>query len=325
MNLANPEVHLAGQAAGTALTPGQRDVCAVVVTYHPDDGFEGRIRRVALQVGRVVVVDNGSNETATSRLRQLAADPSIMLELNSHNLGVATALNIGVQRAIERGFGWVLLLDQDSYVNEDIVEELLAARDAYPDRERLAVIGSSFWDVNKEAAAQGPVRVDTLWEEASSVITSGSLIPLAAHAVVGPFRDEFFIDHVDMEYCCRARARGLRIIKTRKPLMSHAIGAYTQHRLFGKQKWTTNHPPDRRYYISRNDTVMLREYGNYPLGLWWLKSLRRRLQLCKRIVLYEDRKAAKVMAVAQGWWDGVFGNMGPRSDRRPKAGKAPNP
>jgi rhamnosyltransferase len=296
----------------------------VVVTYHPDGGFADRIRRVARQVGTVVIVDNGSSEAETGRLRELAADPGIMLQLNAHNLGVATALNIGVQRAIDLGFGWVLLLDQDSYVNEDIVDELLAARNAYPDHESLAVIGSSFWDVNKEAPAEQRCPVDTLWEEVSNVITSGSLIPLAAHAVVGPFRDEFFIDHVDMEYCCRARAKGLRVIKTRKPLMSHAIGAYSQHRLLWAKKWTTNHSPDRRYYISRNDTVMLREYGNYPLGLWWLKSLRRRIQLCKRILLYEDRKAAKLVAVAQGWWDGVLGNMGPRNDRRRKADKAPS-
>ena len=32
-------------------------------------------------------------------------------------------------------------------------------------------------------------------------------------------------------------------------------------------KWTTNHSPDRRYYIARNDTVMLREYGGYRVRL----------------------------------------------------------
>ena len=54
--------------------------------------------------------------------------------------------------------------------------------------------------------------------------------------------------------------------------MSHAIGAYSQHSWLGMNKWTTNHSPDRRYYIARNDTVMLREYGNYVFGLWALKS-----------------------------------------------------
>jgi rhamnosyltransferase len=302
------------------LSPNEGDVCAIAVTYHPDTGFADRIGRIARQVGAVVIVDNGSSEVETHMLRELATTPSVTLHLNRDNLGVASALNIGIQHAIARGYTWALLLDQDSCANEDMVQELLAARNAYPNHEKLAVIGSGFRDVNKETPADGQHPAPTLWEEVNNVITSGSLIPLSAHAVVGPFREEFFIDHVDLEYCSRARAKGLRIIKTRKPLMSHAIGAYTQHRWLWKKKWTTNHSPDRRYYFSRNDTVMLREYGNYPLGLWRLKSFRRCFRLCKRIALYEDSKAAKIIAVAQGWWDGVHGNMGPRSKRRSKTG-----
>ena len=95
--------------------------------------------------------------------------------------------------------------------------------------------------------------------------------------------------------------------------MSHAIGAATRHGLLGMNKWTTNHSPDRRYYAARNDTVMLREYGNYRLGSWALKSLGRRLRTCKRIALYEQEKTAKIFAVLHGWWDGVRGRMGPRT------------
>jgi hypothetical protein len=46
--------------------------------------------------------------------------------------------------------------------------------------------------------------------------------------------------------------------------------------------------------------------------LWALKSLARRLRTCKRIVLYEQMKISKIIAVAQGWYDGVRGHMGPR-------------
>jgi hypothetical protein len=94
--------------------------------------------------------------------------------------------------------------------------------------------------------------------------------------------------------------------------MSHSIGAITRHNLLGFKKWTYNHSPDRRYYIARNDTVLLREYGQYALGLWALKSLSRCIRLCKRIALYEQMKSRKMAAVAQGWWDGVRGHLGPR-------------
>ena len=192
-----------------------------------------------------------------------------------------------------------------------MVQELLAVQRAYPNTSELAVIGSGFRDVNKESPEETP-DPSTPWEEVHNVITSGSLIPLAVFTTVGPFREEFFIDHVDLDYCSRARAKGFRIIKTRKQLMSHAIGAYTQHGWLWKKRWMSNHSPDRRYYFARNDTVMLRDYGNYPMGLWRLKSFRRCFRLCKRIALYEQMKGPKIVAVAQGWWDGIRGHMGPR-------------
>jgi rhamnosyltransferase len=291
----------------------EKEVCAVAVTYHPDADFRSRFDRILRQVGRLVIVDNGSDEAEIKMLQEFAASTLITLVLNFDNFGVARALNIGVQRAIALGFSWVLLLDQDSCVDDDMVRTLIAVRAAYPERNRLAVIGSGFRTADKTGQATDESGG---WEEAESVITSGSLITLETHAAIGPFREEFFIDYVDAEYCLRARAKDYRVIRTRKPIMSHAIGAITHHRMLWLNKWTFNHAPDRRYYIARNDTVILREYGHYAMGLWALKSFGRSVRLCKRIALYEEMKIRKITAVAQGWWHGVRGHMGPRPHRR---------
>jgi rhamnosyltransferase len=288
---------------GAELASG-RQVCAILISYHPDAELPRRASRILEQAGALVIVDNGSDEETRDMLRRIAADSRVSLLLNPTNLGVASALNLGVARACAMGFAWVLLLDQDSELHEDLLSSLIEVRAAYPEPARVAVTGAGF-----EGTRAGPLRA---WEEVESVITSGSLIPLALHAAVGPFRDEFFIDYVDSEYCFRARALGYRVIRTTRALMSHTIGAPTRHAVLGVSKWTTNHSADRRYYIARNDTVMLREYGGYAFGSWALKSLVRRLRTCKRIVLYERSKARKIAAVSAGWWDGVRGRMGPR-------------
>jgi len=267
---------------------------------------------VLREVGAVVVVDNGSDPAALAMLQSLAAGPRIALLPNFANLGVARALNLGVARAAAMGYAWVLLLDQDSIVDEGMMAALIAVRAAYPTPDRLGVIGAGFRDINKSAPDAPAAPGGEEWEDVESVITSGSLISLATYAELGPFREEFFIDYVDSDYCFRARARGYRIIKTRRALMAHAIGAQSRHNLLGIEKWTSNHSPDRRYYIARNDTVMLREYGRYPLGLWAAKSLGRRVRTGKRVLLYEKMKAAKLVAILQGWWDGVRGHLGPR-------------
>jgi|SRR5882762_160934 len=299
------------------LTNG-KEVCAVAVTYHPDAELPARLRRILQQVDRLVIVDNGSGQAEIKMLQGFAANPLITLVLNFDNFGIARALNIGIERAIALGFTWVLLLDQDSCIDDDMVQTLIAVYAAFPERDRLAVIGSGFRAADEAPREPTDEGGGDGWEEAESVITSGSLIPLKAHAAVGAFREDFFIDYVDTEYCFRARAKAYRVIRTRKPIMSHAIGAITRHNVLGIKKWTFNHSAERRYYIARNDTVLLREYGRYVLGLWALKSFGRCVRLCKRIALYEQMKIRKITAVAQGWWDGIRGHMGPRPHRRSK-------
>jgi rhamnosyltransferase len=288
-------------------------VCAVFVTYHPDAAFPVALNKVSRQVGSVIIVDNGSTEGELRMLSGLVTGATIELIVNAENLGVARALNIGVQRAAALGYAQVLLMDQDSQAAPDMVASLLGIYASFPDRDRLAVIGANFFDTSgRFPEVVNPGLFDGQWEEVESVITSGSLLPLSAHSVVGPFRDEFFIDYVDTDYCLRARAKGYRVIKSKKQLMSHALGSPTLHEWLWLKKWTNNHSADRQYYIARNDTVMLRESGKYRAGRWALKSFSRRLKRCKRIALYEQMKASKIVAVIQGWWDGVRGNMGPR-------------
>jgi rhamnosyltransferase len=289
-------------------------VCAILVTYHPDAALPARLGRIAPQVGAIVIVDNGSTDAEVSMLHDIAADPRIHLTLNCRNLGVARALNLGVQCADSLGYSLALLLDQDTSVEAGMVRTLLGIYRSFADRDRLAVIGSNYRDVNKPSPEpNGLASNAAAWDEAESVITSGSLLPLAAHADIGPFREEFFIDFVDTDYCFRARAKGYHVIKSRKHLMSHAIGALHESRFLWFRRWTYNHSPDRRYYIARNNTVLIREYGRRGRMRWMLKSLNRCFRLCKRVVLYEKTRTRKIAAIAEGWRDGVRGKMGPRN------------
>ena len=304
--------------------PG-RDVCAVLVSYHPDADLPRRVAAVTAQTGGVVIVDNGSGEAVLAMLRELAAaNRAIDVIANPANLGVARALNLGAERAAARGFAWLLLLDQDSEVAPDLVSRLFAVRAAYPDPARLAILGAGFVEpareprmtastaANPQAPVAAPVESAPPWQEVETVITSGSLLSVTTYRRIGAFRDELFIDYVDTDYCRRARAAGYAVATTRRPLMTHAIGAPAAHRWLWLEKWTSNHSADRQYYIARNDTVMLREGGRYPHGTWALKSLARRLRSAKRILLYEKAKALKLAALGAGWWDGLRGRLGPR-------------
>lgn len=294
------------------------------MTYHPDAEFPRRVAAIADQVEAMVVVDNGSDAAALTMLRALAASrPALELIENGVNRGVASALNAGVTRAEMRGVDWVLLFDQDSEALEGLVDGLFEVVGAFPPDRRLGIVGAGYEapagvaPAPADTAAFAPAAVNGAggappWIEVENVITSGSLIPLSAWRAIGAFRDELFIDYVDIEYCRRARAQGYALVDTRRSLMRHAIGSPSRHRLLGADKWTTNHSADRRYYIARNDTVMLRESGRYPHGRWVLKSLGRRLRTCRRVWMFERNKGAKIAATLQGLWHGMRGRLGPR-------------
>jgi len=296
------------QAARDAQDPAT--VCAVFVTYHPDARFADRLAAVATQVGGVVIVDNGSGEAALAMLAQLSEDPRVSVVRNVENVGLAQALNIGLERAQARGFVSVVLFDQDSQADEDLVATLLAVRAATPEPARVAVVGAGFRERHRPERQVAKLAGDLRADDVPWAVTSGSLLWVATHAAVGPFRAEFFIDYVDAEYCLRARALEFRVIKTRAPLMSHSVGAPTLHRFLWMKKWTSNHAPARRYYVARNHTVMLRESGRYPAGAWAIAGLLACLKPGKRILFYEARKGEKLAALLRGWWDGVRGRLG---------------
>ena len=100
--------------AETFKRPQRDTICAVIVTYNPDAALPDRLGMIVEQVGSVVIVDNGSEPPALDMLRSLPPRENTQLIFNDENIGLASALNQGVERAREVGADWVLLLDHDT-------------------------------------------------------------------------------------------------------------------------------------------------------------------------------------------------------------------
>src|SRR5215469_14877515 len=203
-------------------------ILAIVVTHHPDNSFASRFERLAGQVGGMLIVDNNSDAEDVSMLREVAGRLNVTLLLNSQNLGLASALNIGATRAIDDGYEWALLFDQDTLPGDDIVDGLREAYQQFPEKGRLAIMGSNYRDPHTNEPVFGASGVcGAAWRERKVVITSGSLISLRAYEAIGGFKAEYFVDCVDLEYCLRARSKGFKVIMTCAPLMVHGIGRPT--------------------------------------------------------------------------------------------------
>jgi len=302
-------VHTYGGEMMVATEPAKDNICAVIVTYQPDDDFEMRARRIADLVDQVIVVDNHSNFATVKRLRRLNLKSQSKLLLNNHNLGVATALNQGVKMALDLGYKWTLLFDQDSNPHETMVQILAAVFRTFPEKNKLALIGSNYHDANSGLVLYPSKTSNSSdWIEQKTVITSGSLLQLQLFKTIGRFRDEFFIDHVDHEYCLQARARGYRIISTSQPLMTHSLGEAATHRLLWRSVVISNHSALRHYYMMRNHIVMAKEYIFKEPG-WVISTLYWRLIANILIIPFEKDKATKIKLCFLGFFDGLTSNF----------------
>ena len=292
--------------------PGRPPICGVTVTHHPDSSWPERFSALAEEVAQVVIVDNRSADGELEMLGQGACRHGAHLIRNQRNLGFAAALNQGAAWAFGEGHRWLLLLDQDSEVQAGIAKELLRVFDLASAHAVTAVVGSNFFDEGKRKLRFAPRdRTGEGWTPVRTVIASGSLVEREAYGRIGPFREEFFVDSVDHDYCLRARARGFQVALALRPLIRHHFGMLTTHRVLGRRLATTNHAAERRYLMSRNRLVLAREYL-FREPRWVTASLFALLAEAAVLSLVEADKGRKLRGVLSGAWHGLRGRL----DRR---------
>lgn len=278
--------------------------CAVIVTYYPESDFQDFLVKISEQIPAIVIVDNGSTGESIEMLRSLAHEGITLFELG-RNTGLGVALNYGLEKVISRGFGWAVLFDQDSEPIDDMLGCFSAILSKHPEPDKIAMVGSKYVDRNKNPTANNKAMFlqNKLWVQKRRVITSGCFISLQAYKAIGPFREDFFIDAIDHEYCYRAGMKDWIVLETAIPLLSHSVGCYRKHRFLWKEIWRSHHSAMRCYFMTRNRMLLARERRHYG------KLLRGGFKVLENVLLilmFEENKAAKIRATLAGYVNGVL-------------------
>jgi rhamnosyltransferase len=281
-------------------------VCAVIITYNPGPTIIDNVAEIASQADQVVVVDNASVNETGRRLQNLEARFGCRVIRNRQNLGIAAALNLGVQYALEAGFNWICTFDQDSRVSEGFISKMLEAYQQAPHPDKIALIVPTY--IDRESGVNVRLK-QTRNGEILTAFTSGSMIPSSTIQELGAFDERLYMDAVDIEFCLRARRNGMLILQSPAVLL-HSLGRTKYYRLPGLRFGVTNHSAGRRYYMTRNRLRLLIRYAaDWP---WvWRESKTMFLDAVK-IVLAEDNKWDKFRAMAAGTIDALSGKLGKR-------------
>lgn len=302
-------------------SPGDGELAALVVTYFPDEGLCARIDALLQQFDRLVLVDNGSDDTSLQLLTRYEHRTDITLHRNASNVGIAKALNQGLRILAAEGFSWAVTFDQDSMIRPGFVAAMLKTLASQQHPGRVALIGSNRIDPDNDIVHRWlrPRRSFPFFERVSCegaadgvtlVITSGAMTSLSAFERLGGFREELFIDLVDIEYCLRAREQGYKILVSCGAHLVHKVGSKTQL-TFGRFTISaTHHSQLRKYYLFRNSVFVLRNNG-WSQPHWFVYHLLAISEVLVGIFLSESQKLRKIHACLLGVVDGFKGKLGP--------------
>lgn len=277
----------------------KNDIATIIVTYNPDRNFSERLARVIKQVGYIIIVDNHSVPSISDVFPEIELFQKLEIIENNQNMGIAVALNQGVQRAAELGFSWVLTLDQDTVIDVNMVDNLISIYKYCPFKTDIGIIGSNARSKYSKRPAIYFKESKKDFIEVKTVMTSGSLMSVFAYKNTGPFCDDFFIEGVDLEYCLRLRRYGFKILLSCKPLMTHAAGEMEEYNFFGRTVLVANHPPWRYYYMIRNLIRVAHTYF-WQEPQWVFLVLLNLFKTCVKIILFEDRRFNKIRYMCQG-------------------------
>ncbi|GBD32974.1 N-acetylglucosaminyl-diphospho-decaprenol L-rhamnosyltransferase [bacterium HR33] len=264
----------------------------------------------------VLVVDNGSPPEDLDRLRR-ALPAGVELLETGRNLGFSGGNNVGIRRALCAGADFVLLINNDAWVERDTVGVLLEAACREP---RVGIVSGKIL----EASDTGPTR--RVWYAGGSWVpwkasayhrgmgepdrgqydTPGDtefapgclwLVPARVLSEVGLLDEEFFLYTEDLDFCLRVRRAGYRVYYEPRARCYHKIS---------RSHWTDRSAasPTLNYYSNRNRFFIARR---------WLRPWER---LVFYPYLFGSRAVLALLrrdpSYVSGLWDGLLGRSGPR-------------
>lgn len=288
-------------------------VCAIVVTYQPAPEVTANLAALRPQVDRLVVVDNAASDESRGRFAPWRDDPGFVLIANDTNRGLAAALNQGLAVAMQTDAEWVATFDQDSTAPADFIAGLLAAHANHPARDRVGLVAPVYHDRHLGFVYSASRRLERdarVTIEAAVAMTSGNLVLLRAVRDAGIFREDFFIDCVDLEFSLRLRRRGWIILETREVELGHRQGVWTRRRFLWLTPKFNDYPAARRYYQTRNRLVMYARYATSS-PRWVLRDAWHYPKEILKLVLYGQQRGPKLRAILLGAWHALSGRRGP--------------
>lgn len=249
----------------------------ILVLYNPNlEVVEETIRILIKESVIVFIVDNTPINDGVTNNISLEIDcknySNIKFLERKGNQGLSSAYNMALNKISESpGFkninDCVLFLDQDSLINENDIQKLFNAFENVSDD--VAIIGGN--PIRRDGFAYRDYKND--FNEVNIVISSFSIIRLNVLEKFDFFQSDFFIDHIDVDFCSRCLKDNLKILIMKDAKFIQPIGE-KEFKLFGKYLFPI--PSTNRTYYQIRNAILSYKRGGVDF-LFLLREFRNRM------------------------------------------------
>ena len=213
------------------------------------------------------VVDNGSTDQSVERMKERYAENIILIE-NSENLGGSGGFNTGLRMVYEKGYPYLMCVDNDAMLDEKAIGNLYDFLETHPE---AGMAGAKVYhleapqyvqqfgqkidfrnfctEVNYYNAIEDGSMPEYLYTD--SVAACSLMVRRSVVDEIGLMPEENFLYWDDTEWCYRCNLAGYKVASVGNAKVLHAMGA---------KKEAVNTFPT--YYAWRNWITFFMKYVN---------------------------------------------------------------
>jgi len=272
---------------------------------------------------QVILVDNGSKDNSVAEVR--ARFPEVSIIVNKTNVGFS-GNNVGMEEALRRGADYVLLLNNDTWVEPHCFQELIRAAEENPEigilSPRICYYSNPeliWYDGGKLDNVNGFLRhshinsdrltgsVDDRPMQLDYVCGCAMLIRRQVIEQIGVLDQRFFMYWEDADYSLRAKNSGFGLLQVPSARVLHKVS----------QSIGGAESPDALYYMERNRFLISARGMGIGSRLALLKKQLRRC-FWEYASLTNQHKLDLALAAAEAGWDSLLARYGKRRGNLPR-------
>lgn len=246
----------------------KNSVAIILVNYNGiSDTIEciNSILKIKNRNYKIIVVDNNSKDYEADKLEKNF--PDIIVIKSNKNLGFSGGNNLGIKYAMENKYEYILLLNNDTIIDSEMIDYLLKYADNntitvpkmyyYTDKKTIWYAGGNISKLTGRVKHNRKNKIDHNSKENIKKCSFATGCCLLIHCdiinKIGYLNEEYFMYCEDVDYCLKALESKIKILYIPQAKLWHKVskstgGSFSHFSV---------------YYMTRNRFIYIKKYRSY--------------------------------------------------------------